>query len=402
MVQVVLFDVDGVLLSEKRCFDSTCLSVWELLYSEHGLGLSGGSFRPAPEEKEIEEVRQAVFDDERVLEWLKSIGVNSNWDMVALLFGFQLQQLLRELHSMNPDFVEEILARPISRLALQRIGEETRRVGLDFEPRFAEVRDTLDSGQTGDVDLPERLSQLVQEWSGRDSDAFVHGSSLWKLGRDVYQEWYLGHDWFEREEKKRSFYPEKTGFLQQEIPLAEPETIRGTLDALSKEGIQLGIGTGRPALETRVPLEALGLWDAFDPNRIVTASDVRQAEEIYPDQAPLGKPHPFTYVKAYYGREKPDAKSVGARLPLPDGEQILVVGDSVADLLAARKMGCQFAATLTGPTGERARGKFEELQADYILDDVTQLSGLLQEWIRRREEENEKDAIDPAQSGSGS
>ncbi|PTM60028.1 HAD family hydrolase [Desmospora activa] len=390
MVQVVLFDVDGVLLSEKRCFDSTCLSVWELLYSEYSLGLSGGSFHPAPAEETIEEIRRAVLDDERVLEWLKSIGVNSNWDMVALLFGFQLQRLLQQLHQTNPDFVEEILARPIGRLALQQIGEETQRAKIEFQPHFHEVRDALDAEESGEVKLLERLSLLVADWSGKETDVFTHGGSLWKLGRDVYQEWYLGHDQFEQHEKKRSFYPEKTGFLQQEIPLAEPETIRATLDALANEGISLGIGTGRPALETRVPLEALQLWDAFDANRIVTASDVRQAEELYTEEAPLGKPHPFTYVKAYLGRNKPDARSVGARLPLPQGDQILIVGDSVADLLAARRMGCQFAATLTGPSGQKARAKFEELQADYILDDVTQLTELLQEWIQRREEEEKQ------------
>jgi hypothetical protein len=36
-------------------------------------------------------------------------------------------------------------------------------------------------------------------------------------------------------------------------------------------------------------------------------------------------------------------------------------------------MGCRFAATLTGLTGEKARVKFEELGADYILEDVTRL-----------------------------
>jgi phosphoglycolate phosphatase-like HAD superfamily hydrolase len=394
MVRVVLFDVDGVLLSEKRCFDSTCLTVWELLYSEHGLGLPGGSFQPAPSEEAIEQIRQAVFDDEQVLEWLKSIGVNSNWDMVALLFGFQLHRLLRQLHEVDADFVSDMLARPISRLWLQRVGEEVRRVQLEFPPRFAEVREAFDGGRTGAHDLLDRLSQFVQDWSGRDSAAFVHGGSLWKLGKDVYQEWYLGHDLFEQEEKKRSFYPEKTGFLHQEIPLAVPEQIRTVLDSLSKAGIQLGIGTGRPELETRVPLQALGLWDAFDPNRVVTASDVRQAEEVYPDQAPLGKPHPYTYVKAYMGRKKPDAKSIGARLPLPDGKEVLVVGDSVADLLAAQKMGARFAATLTGPTGDRAREKFEELGADWILDDVTGLSDVLQEWKQQQDEETEPDAED--------
>ena len=31
MYKMILFDVDGVFLSEERCFDTTALTVWELL-----------------------------------------------------------------------------------------------------------------------------------------------------------------------------------------------------------------------------------------------------------------------------------------------------------------------------------------------------------------------------------
>ena len=139
----------------------------------------------------------------------------------------------------------------------------------------------------------------------------------------------------------------------------------------------MGLGTGRPYIEMEIPLKELGLLSYFDPNRVVSATEVVQAEERYPERAPLGKPHPFTYIKGYLGKNADDAQVLKASLPLEDGQQVLIVGDSVADLLAARKMGCRFAATLTGLTGQAARSKFEELQADYILDDVTQLPTIL-------------------------
>ena len=55
-----------------------------------------------------------------------------------------------------------------------------------------------------------------------------------------------------------------------------------------------------------------------------------------------------------------------------------MVGDSLADLLAARQMGCQFAAVLTGLSGKDARKQFEEYEADYILDSVLDVRGIVE------------------------
>ncbi|SDC32052.1 Phosphoglycolate phosphatase, HAD superfamily [Melghirimyces thermohalophilus] len=390
MYNTILFDVDGVLLSEKRCFDSTCLSVWELLYSPQALGLAGDRFDPEPDDETIERVRQEIFDQEQILHWLKANGVNSNWDMVSLLFGFQLQELLKEQMKKRPEWVTAVLKKPVDRKALQRIGDMIRDEEPAFTPRFGELRERLKDASADGGDLSGQVNRLAEEWSGVRTDVFTHGGPLWQLGREVYQEWYLGRERFESQEKKAAVHPEKKGFLEQEIPLVEPEAIGSMLKELAKHGITLGIGTGRPALETEVPLTALGLWDLFHTDRIATASDVRAAEKIYPDQAPLGKPHPFTYLKAYFGRGSSDTKSVAARLPLTGGDRILIVGDSVADLMAARRMGCRFAAVLTGPTGQEARGKFEELEADYILDDVTEVLPLIERLVAEETAETEE------------
>ncbi|SFS46223.1 HAD family hydrolase [Marininema halotolerans] len=399
MYQVILFDVDGVLLSEKRCFDSTTLSIWEMLYSDQALGLQGESFTSTPQEEEIEQIRAQVLDHDRILTWLKSQGMNSNWDMVSLLFGYQLQRLLYLLHQENPSFVEDLLTRPLNRRSLMSIGDAVRRAEIKFQPDFPGVIQALHT-QKGKLDLLANLDRLAWEWSGIETKAFSHGNSLWKLGRDIYQEWYLGAKQFENVEKKKAFYPDKLGFLDQEIPLAEPSAIKEMLSGLHQYGIALGIGTGRPDVETKVPLTALNLYSHFDQNRIVTASDVQRAEEVYPAYSPLGKPRPFTYVKGYLGRHVSDAKCVVARLPVADGEKILIVGDSIADLLAAQEMGCDFAATLTGPSGSEARGKFEELQADYILDNVTDLLDVIHS-IHHAQQESKPENIDAQEEQDG-
>ena len=64
---------------------------------------------------------------------------------------------------------------------------------------------------------------------------------------EVYQEWYLGGELYEKQEQKAPVHPEKTGFLKQEIPIVEPSAIRNMLDQLKQSGLILGIGT-RPAV----------------------------------------------------------------------------------------------------------------------------------------------------------
>jgi phosphoglycolate phosphatase-like HAD superfamily hydrolase len=46
-------------------------------------------------------------------------------------------------------------------------------------------------------------------------------------------------------------------------------------------------------------------------------------------------------------------------------------------LLAARQLGCKFAAVLTGLSGKDARSDFEKHEADHILDSVLDLKDIL-------------------------
>lgn len=377
MIQSILFDVDGVFLSEERCFDASALSVWELLHAPHFLGIQPSLFTDAPSEDQIQQIRNEVFQENRVLDWMKTRGINSNWDMVYLVFGAQLFLLLKRFYEVDADRVKQVLRQPVTEDVLLELRDWISQSQITFTPRYDQFIGLFQGEELEKHELLTYYNQLAEKWFGVSIELFSRNSSLWELGRSVYQEWYLGSRRYEQTEGEKARNARKQGFLEQEIPLADPEKIGSMLGQLKEQGITLGIGTGRPHLETEVPLETLGLYSYFDPRHIVSASDVIRAEEAYPDQAPLGKPHPYTYLKAYLGRETPDEVCFSTPLPLADRQKILIVGDSVADYLAAEKLGCRFAATLTGLTGKKARKKFEELQADYILDDVTQLISLL-------------------------
>ncbi|MBA4544163.1 HAD family hydrolase [Thermoactinomyces sp. CICC 10521] len=372
MYKMILFDVDGVFLSEERCFDASALSIWELLYAPHFLAAEKDRHTTQPGEEQIRFIRETVFDHDRVLDWMKSKGINSNWDMVFLGFSAQLLQLLKTLVPRHKEKVERFLLEPITEESLRSLAGWGKAEIASFRPSFAAFPQLFKGKQAiSKHELLTYFNELASEWFSIPVTQFSRNSSLWELGYSVYQEWYLGAELYRQTEGRDARESGKKGFLYQEIPLAQPEKIRKLLTGLREQGITIGIGTGRSFLETKVPFEQLDLFPLFAENHIATATDVIAAEEAYPEFAPLGKPEPYTYVKAYLGREAEISACLREALPLADGKQILIVGDSVADFLAARKMGCDFAATLTGLTGQAARAKFEELGADFILEDVT-------------------------------
>lgn len=92
-MKTVIFDVDGVLLSEKRYFDVSGLTLWEWYNSPLYLGLGEERFTSAPSEERIIALRRYYWADDMLLRKFKSHGINSNWDMVYLhvLLAFLLR-----------------------------------------------------------------------------------------------------------------------------------------------------------------------------------------------------------------------------------------------------------------------------------------------------------------------
>jgi len=375
LFRTILFDVDGVLLSEERYFDASALTVWELVSSRLYLGQEGEPvFQPNPDEFVIRRMRQAVFDDDKVLNFIKKRGINANWDMVYLTFSYQLIRFFEAALPRYRDQVAALLSQPLTEETLAT----ARAWDVDFEPRWADFVSDFAKGTAEKQALLLDLNRIAQERLGIACQVFSRHSPLWDLCQEVFQEWYLGEEKYRESTGQAPRQPGKRGFLHDEIPIVPPEEMRALFARLREMGIELGIGTGRPTVETMEPLAALGILEYFSPDRIVTASDVLETERRFPERAPLAKPQPYTYLKGLLGKNTPDEDVFATPLPLENGEQVLIVGDSVADLMAARTMGCRFCATLTGLSGAAARSSFEELGADYIVDHVLQVVNLLE------------------------
>jgi len=374
MVRMILFDVDGVLLSEERYFDASALTVWELVASPRFLGIDA-SFTTSPDEGEIRAVRRHVFVNDEVLKFVKNRGINANWDMVYLTFAHQLIYALAAIRDHHRELVERILNGDASEKVLQQVGKALEKTSFSLD--YATFVTDLEATPAQKHELLNELNRLAEARIGISTSVFGRTSQLWELCRDTFQEWYLGDEKYAFSVNSEIQMLGKNGFLHDEIPIVEPADVRKMLEQLRSAGITLGIGTGRPNIETIEPLTAIQLMDCFEPMRVVTASTVLQAEEVNPAAAPLAKPHPYCYLKGIQGMETPDSEVLATALPLPTAGDILIVGDSLADLMAARAIGCQFAATLTGLSGADARSMFEQHKADYILDNVLGVAGIV-------------------------
>ena len=91
----------------------------------------------------------------------------------------------------------------------------------------------------------------------------------------------------------------------------------------------------------------------------------------------MDKPNPFVYYVAAFGKA---VDRYGAYAADPDQfkqGQYFVVGDSLADVWCAKAMGAVMIGTLTGLDGANARTMFEQAGADYIVDSVLDIAGIL-------------------------
>lgn len=377
MIKTILFDVDGVLLSEEHYFDASALTVWELLHSNNYLALAPEKYKTDYSEAEIKTIRETVFGrNDEVLKLMKSRGLNANWDMIYLSFGHQLIHLLSQIKENEHSRINSWLQEPITREVLLEIGRvlHTYSVNLDFNLFVSDFEDSKETKQ----ELFHYLNQLAEEKLGVKTEIFSGIGALWSVCEHVCQEWYVGDENVEKSTDRPSVQLGKKGFLANETTLAGQAEIDTLFSFLKESGVKIGIGTGRPELETIQPFHHLNWLKHFDINHIVTADDVLKAEKGLNERRSLSKPEPFTYIMGLKGRETSVEDCLSTSMPIANGEEVLVVGDSLADLLAARKMGCQFAAVLTGLSGKDARSDFEKYEADYILDTVLDVRGIIE------------------------
>ncbi|KGX91977.1 phosphatase [Pontibacillus halophilus JSM 076056 = DSM 19796] len=375
MSKLALFDVDGVLLSEERYFDASALTVWELLNSDQYISVAPKSFTTDLNEEETKSLRNKVFQEDKVLKFIKSRGINANWDMVYLTFSYQLIRILHQLKPYKESEIKELLTSQLTRDSIKLIGSWVKQheVKLNYEDFVSDFEESDALKQ----ELLGELNRVASRYLNISTQSFSRNSDLWDYCRETFQEWYVGDAQISRSIGRETNQEGKTGFMHVEVPLAPVEELKNLFERASNGGWIVGVGTGRPYLETVEPLKSIGLLPYINENHIATATDVLKAEEQYPELAPLAKPEPYTYIYAWQGRGANPDDLIHIEHPIQTDDTIVIIGDSLADGLAAQTMGVTFAAVLTGLSGKDARADFEHHNEPHIYNGVLDVQELL-------------------------
>lgn len=367
----VLFDVDGVFLSEERCFDVSALTVYELLHSQSFLNLKSSISLENLTENDIQQIRKDMFIDDKILNQLKSLGLNSNWDMLFIVISTHLIELLKKVEGSkldlsNDNFSEATLKDYANKLNGAQINIETP---LQFLSKATSGKENI---------YHDLIAFAKEELNVEDASIFELKSKFWDIAQEVYQEWYLGTELYEEVEHKTARTTYKNGYIKEEVVLVDIDKVTQLLEDLKQAGYQIGIATGRPRTETLVPFETIGWLKQFDEFHIGTASEVLNAETTYPEHKPLGKPNPFSYLIANSGNDSEKYLTyIQNQKMIFENENIYIVGDSLADLLSAKKTGATFIGTLTGLKGQAAKAELESYDADYIVNNVLDIRNIL-------------------------
>lgn len=386
MKHLIIFDLDGVITSEETYWDCAGLTLHELLYSPRYWNLLRSvTYHPAANILESREVSRKTLPEWLILSF-KARALNSNWDTCYAAICLHLIDLLAHLpHSVelqpcqpwDPQWLTTLRAR-IAAADLARTWDiqalhNTWHVAHPFDlPLF--------HGTTG-LELFERLDAYASQVLGYTvENIFARRKPFWRFCRDLFQEWLLGDELYERTQQHLPTQTGKPGCIFFEEPLLPVEQLRETLGTLRSAGYTLGIASGRVRQEAIKPLENYDLWRYFDEQHIGTYDVVTRAEaelRTRGHQVTLGKPHPFQFQAAADWEHA--LKNADGQVPDSAGIPFIAVGDSTSDILSGNAAGALTVAVLTGARSPEAHELLLKSQPDFVIEDMTKLPALLRQ-----------------------
>ncbi len=354
-LELLVFDLDGVITSEQKYWNTARLTVWEMLCQPHYLGLAEhfGSGLTNPDL--VLEQGEAVIDTDFITE-LKNRAVNSNWDLTFFVVSLQIVAILAQ---MNP--VDLLVVQEEENLIeqLEAIGYLCKKQTIDQNHSQQIIQKFWqESTDFKGTAVQDYVPIFAQKILGQNLELFRSHSELWQLCYKNFQAWYEGQQGYQLPDDETV------------LPVVEIKRVLGKL----AQHYKLAIATGRPRNETIEPLTKLGLIEYFDAQLIVTYDEVLEAEKLV--DIKLGKPHPFIVLKAIYP-DQTDAELI--QLSENFHPRVAYIGDAASDVAAAKAAGCWSIGVLTGfgTDLEYKRKLLEKIGCDYIVANVAALLDLL-------------------------
>jgi len=368
-ISTVIFDMDGVITSEKYYWISSALTAMEIFYSKDYLGFR----RDYSFEKDINEIidDSKIFINDMFISDVKNRSINTNWDLAFFSISLFLIEVLKSIK--NQKVIKIVNKNGITKDTLILIGQNIDK-NLSFEISNLQKKFFFNNSDIQGFEYIEALNSEVLQTTQISSKLFSRDNSFWNLTHDIFQEWFLGTELFKKNHSKKLSYFNKDGMLRIEKPIVELDKINSMFKKLYGK-YRLGIATGRPYHEIIIPLEKWGLLEYFKKEMIATHQEVDIAQkELKPIS--LSKPHPFTFLKSIFF-DKIDKDILEIELPLKNREKYLIVTDSVSDIKIAQQLGCISMVVLTGVINKEQKEGLLSHNPDYVINDVSEVSSLI-------------------------
>lgn len=392
-IETIVFDMDGVITSEAEYWNTADHTVLELLYGKQFVGLEDEMFLTVMI-KPGAAITLNHFVSQNFIALLRNNGLNTNWDLAYFSAALYLIELAAA--AKPRDRVRALFEAPFNTGTLHELGglvAERRRMlepidrlsayFINFRKRRLPDR-PLDTGPSETEPRAGRFIEDINAWrferTGMEVPGFSRSGPFWDLCQTLFQERYLGDNLYLKDHDFRVSEIPKDGMIQYETPVIQARRIISALAMLKEAGLRFGIATGRPYDEIMIPLKRWGLFHFFEQEKISTHREICEAERYLRergDPVSVAKPHPYVYLRSIYPG-KSVAELLDVKLPLQEaeGNRVLIVGDTLSDLIAARKIGTRAAVVLTGVKSLEAVARMRALEPDFILDDVSQFEML--------------------------
>lgn len=356
-MKYILFDIDGVIFSEEKCFDVSAILLDTYLREDKYLAIESLKFS-LDRKEDIKKLRSFYYLEDEILSYFKEKSLNSNVDMVYIYILATILYLNRE-YKLELDFATENTIGSILNKIKANSSQE-----IIFEPCkiLSFFKDNFKQG-TKEAFIEEVLILFSREFRINKALLEINGD-IYKAFDDEFANLYIAYD----------------KFYNGDETIVDIEDLKEFFRYLKERGYTLGIGTGRPLADVILPLQKLGLYQYFNKKHIATYDDVLLAS-ILSGEKHLDKPHPFTFRCGHYGN---NPEHYEAYLRKNDLYKILhkedivyVVGDSISDMLAAKGNNYIAIATLNGIDKDKGKQKLLESGADYIIENVLDLKWII-------------------------
>ena len=369
-INTLIFDLDGVITSETKYWNTSRLTAWELICDRNYLGLTNYFGNSPDVATRLTDVGDNVIPKSFIYE-LKSRAINSNWDLTFFVCCLHFVGIFQQLQKNQSTSLYNILQDNNLTLEqqLQCIGKLLQSSNYQSQISDNAIAEFWSETKslTG-ADVLNYVNTFITKRLGQHFAFFDPKGELWKLCYNNFQAWYEGRKGYN---------------LPDDETVTDLPSIDKTLKALFDSGrFILEIATGRPRNEVIEPLTTLGILKYFDDTRIVTYDEVIAAESTIKidNKIKLGKPHPFILYKAIYPNESVENLS-SDEFKISNPETIAYIGDAGSDVVAAKKAGVFSIGVLTGfAEGEAIKKKGEmliNLGCNVILDSVLDLPEFL-------------------------